>query len=315
MYDRSIHSFVAWMAILNMALVASLPMAMYAAEPQLTASATAPSVISGVDVCIQRCELARNRCTSTSASGTEENRALTCNAHAKDCYALCSIVPKLGLPALVPKDTLKKPETRSASSSSEEARAKVEAKKKLDLAKKRVNEFSRNLASIKLKIAQLEKKGLSAPPGLKDAVAAGEALVKQLKAAATPEEVQAIGDVQSMMEAIATQLKTGLVALEKGKTALKKFASIEAQLRAFDHQIATMKKLSGNNAALATQIADVEKALADLKTTYRQAHDMIAAGNVDEGFKLLETQVPTLTTAYKEAVKTLYKARAEKTKS
>ncbi len=194
-------------------------------------------------------------------------------------------------------------------------RADLKTKKSLEIAKKRIGEFSRNLAAIKAKIAQLEKKGMQAPPGLKESLASGEALVESLKAAATPEDVQSLGDVQGSMESVATQLKSGLGAIEKQKNAPKKFLAIEKQLRGYDHQIATIKKLASDNETLAPKIADAEKALNDLKTAYRQAHDLIAAGSVDEGFALLESQVPNLMAVYKEAMKALYQARSEMPKS
>ncbi len=319
-YDRPIHSFIAWMAVLNVALLAAAPIAMLAAEPpRPTLGASGAPVVSGVERCLQRCSEEAQKCSTSSASATAEQQHARCEVRTKECLSRCSLAPQLGLPEREDEDEhLKKPEkreTRSASSSEEAMRADLKTKKSLEIAKKRIGEFSRNLAAIKAKIAQLEKKGMQAPPGLKESLASGEALVESLKAAATPEDVQSLGDVQGSMESVATQLKSGLGAIEKQKNAPKKFLAIEKQLRGYDHQIATIKKLASDNETLAPKIADAEKALNDLKTAYRQAHDLIAAGSVDEGSALLESQVPNLMAVYKEAMKALYQARSEMPKS
>ncbi len=318
-HDRHVHGFVAWMAVLNVTLLASLPIALYAQTPGPTSSATSPSVVSGVDSCINQCEVAKNRCGSDSATGTQEQRSLTCNARAKDCYALCVIAPHLGLPpkgATPPKAENKGPRsTDSASSSVEREKQKREMNKRLVTAKKRMSEFSRNLASIKLKVAQLEKKGMTVPAGLKDALAKGDALVAELKAVDTQEEAEALSDIQGSMESVAATLKASLGELEKQRKAPQKFAALEKQMRQYDHQIATTKKLIGDSADLASQLAAAEQSLKNLKDTYRQAHDLIMAGDVDGGYAILDTQMPGLMTAYKDAVKVLYSARAQKPRS
>lgn len=318
-HDRHVHGFVAWMAVLNVTLLASLPIALYAQTPDPTSSATTPSVVSGVDSCINQCEVAKNRCGSDSATGTQEQRSLTCNARAKDCYALCVIAPHLGLPpkgATPPKGEDKGPRrTDSASSSSEREKQKRDLNKRIATAKKRMSEFSRNLASIKLKVTQLEKKGMTVPAGLKEALAKGDALVAELKAVDTQEEAEALSDIQGSMESTASTLKGSLGALEKQRKAPQKFAALEKQMRQFDHQLATTKKLVGDSADVAAQLAAMEQALTNVKDAYRQAHDLIVAGDVDGGYAILEGQMPGLMAAYKDAVKALYAARAQMTKS
>ncbi len=308
------------MAVLNVALLAAAPIALLAAEPtRPVQSATGAPVVSGVERCLQRCSEEAQKCSTSSASGTFEQQRDRCEVRTKECISRCSLAPQLGLPEREDEDgRLKKSEkreTRSASSSEEARKADLKAKKSLEIAKKRIGEFSRNLAAIKAKIAQLEKKGMQAPPGLKESLASGEALVEDLKAAATPDDAQSLGDVQASMESVATQLKAGLGAIEKQKNAPKKFLALEKQMRGYDHQIATLKKLAGDNETLATKIADAEKALGDVKNAYRQAHDLITTGSVDEGFALLESQVPDLIKVYKEAMKALYQARSEMPRS
>ncbi len=300
-HDRRVHGFVAWMAVLNMALVASLPIAMRAAEPGPTGSATSPPVTSGVDSCVQRCEQERHRCATspTSASGTAENPETACNAHAKDCYALCAIAPKLGLPAL---DTSHL-HTDSASSS-QALKAKREALMKLEIAKKRISGFARNLASIKQKIAQLEKSGMQAPAGLEDAVAQGDALVASLKSVTSPDDLAKLGDVQSAMENIASALKQGLAGLEKQKYDARKFAGLDKQLSQLDRVYASAQKYtaSSSNTELIQKVSDLGTAISNLKTAVLQAHDAIVAGDIDGGSKILESQIPALVDAVKQAM-------------
>ncbi len=312
-HDRRIHGFIAWMAVINMALLASMPLAMEAQEPSATnANVTKPSITSGIDACMQRCSEETKKCTTVSASGTVEQKHAMCETRAADCLSRCALAPELGLPPKEAKDSTssKKLETRSASAS-EEARKNAQADKRvLETAKKRVAEFARNIASVKAKVAQVEKNGMQVSSSLKDAISQGEALVAKIKAAKSMSELGQPGEAQGAMEMIAGLLKQDLRSVEKQKAASQKFSALEKQMREFDHQLATAKKLVGDNAPLAQKIADVETALNALKTAYRQAHDMIVVGDVEDGFKILEKDMPGLMTAYKEALKALYSARA-----
>lgn len=320
-HDRPVHGFIAWMAVINMALIAWLPIAMYAQAPEQIDDATLPAVVSGVDSCVRQCEAQKSLCSLNAATSTQEQRSVMCDTRAKDCYARCALAPQLGLPSKegkstkeLKKDSKESRKTGSASSSAERSLEKRELQKKILTAKKRMSEFSRNLASIKRKIAELEKKGMTVPPGLKEAILNGEKIASDLKAVDTTEEAEDLPEIQGSMELVAGTLKGSLGVLEKQRKAPQKFATLEKQMRQFDHQVATAKKISGENADLATQITAVEEALASLKDTYRQAHDLIVAGDVDGGYALLDGQVPSLVKAYKEALKALYAARSQKTK-
>lgn len=310
-HDRPVHGFIAWVAVINMALLAWLPIAMYAQEPVQISDLSSPGVVSGVDTCIRQCESEKNACTLNAAASGQEERSVKCNARAKECYARCTIAPELGLPLKAQKDAkneIKKGgKTESASSSSEGEAERRELHKKLLIAKKRISEFSRNLLSVKRKIVQLEKKGMTPPAGLKEALENGERIVSGLKSAGSIEEID---DVQNEMEASAETLKARLGELEKQRKAPQKFMVLEKQFRQFDHQIATAKKVSDDDAEMLARLASVEEALVKLKETYRQAHDLILAGDVDGGYELLERTVPGLVKAYKEALKNAYAQRS-----
>jgi hypothetical protein len=309
-HDRPVHGFIAWVAIINMALIAWLPIAMYAQEPDHVSDAVSPTVVSGVDTCVRQCEAEKNQCALNAAANTQEERSEKCEERAKKCYERCTIAPELGLPSKegkeLKREAKKERKTESASSSSEREAEKRELHKKLLVAKKRISEFSRNLLSMKRKIAQLEKKGMTPPEGLKEALANGEKIVAALKSADSTEELD---DIQEKMEKAAETLKDGLSALEKQRKAPQKFTVLEKQLRQFDHQIATAKKVSGDDVEMMARLATAEEALTELKDVYRQAHDLIVAGDVDGGFALLEGTVPGLVKSYKEALKEVYAAR------
>jgi hypothetical protein len=314
-HDRPVHGFVAWMAVLNMALIAWLPIAMYAQAPEQIDDATLPTVVSGVDSCVRQCEAQKSLCSMSAATSTQEERSAMCDTRAKDCYARCALAPHLGLPPKeLKKDSKESRKTESASSSSERTAEKRAQQKKILTAKKRMSEFSRNLASIKRKIAQLEKNGMAVPLGLKDTILSGEKVASDLKAVDATVENDELDEIQGSMDSIAGTLKGSLGALEKQRKAPQKFAVLEKQMRQFDHQVATVKKISGKNDDLATHIMAVEESLASLKATYRQAHDLIIAGDADGGYALLDGQVPGLVKTYKEALKALYAARSQKVK-
>ena len=302
-HDRPVHGFIAWVAIMNVALIAWLPIAMYAQAPAQFSDTASPAIVSGVDTCVRQCEAEKNACALDAAASAQEERIAKCDARVKECYARCTIAPELGLPSKVGGELKKERRLESAASASEREAEKREVHKKFLVAKKRISGFSRNLLSIKRTIAQLEKKGMTPPAGLKEVLANGEKIVSDLKSADSIEELD---DVQEAMEEVAKTLKVDLGALEKQRKAPQKFTALEKQLRQFDYQIATAKKVSGDNIEMTARLVAAEEALLKLKETYRQAHDLIVAGDVDGGYAILEGTLPSLAKAYKEALKNAF---------
>ncbi len=311
-HDRPVHGFVAWTAVANAAMIAWLPIAMYAQAPSHDIDVSSPAVVSGVDSCMRQCEAEKSRCALEAAASAQEENGKKCKERAKECYFTCEVVPQLGVTQNknadleIPKKSEKARQRQgmqSASSSSEREEEKRDEQKRFAEAKRRISEFSRNLQSIRRKIGQLEKNGMTPPEGLKEALMAGERAVSTLRAAATFEEG---AEAQKTIEEVAQIVKGQLGNLESQRKAPQKFSALERQMRQFDRQIFSAKRMADENAERSARFSSVEGALGELKEAYRQAHDRIVSGDVEKGYEVLESEIPGLVRAYKEALKAFY---------
>lgn len=171
----------------------------------------------------------------------------------------------------------------------QEAQMKQQQAKELERVKKQMSSFGKQMTSIKNRVAALAKKGVSAPSELTAALAKTDELMAKIKAAQSFDDMEGIPEEMQEVGEIIREQMPNLERLANVKTI---YSRIDKQLKSFDKMLAQDKTLvKKSKVDLSEALTEFEQNLANLKTGYAAAKQLIASGSVEEGFDALESDV------------------------
>lgn len=169
---------------------------------------------------------------------------------------------------------------------------KKQEKAAVDRMKKGMVNFARQIARIKSRLAALAKKGVTVPQEVTDAVASAEDTIAKVNAAQTLDDIDAVGDIASILDQVSQTLQDQLPNLERLANLPKIYSRIDKQLKAFDRQLASDQALAKRSKIdISGEVADFESALSKLKDAYAAAKAQIATGDIEQGFDALQSDV------------------------
>jgi DNA repair exonuclease SbcCD ATPase subunit len=292
------------MAVFNMAIVGMLPTLILAQDmgtfsPSSDTATTqqkpqfAPPPSGGdPQQCINdRCVRLKQDCIAKV--GDNKDAMAQCERAVNDCVASCQGRPPMPNDADKQRqfsgDGVKPDGFPEKSQEQMDAKMQEMQKRQLDIMRKQIGGFAGQLNRVKARVAALAKKGVAAPQELTDALARADELVATIKAAESPEDVD---HVETEMHDIEETVREHMPNLERLANMSKIYARVDKQIKLFDKQLAADKSLATRSKIdINSAVSDFETALASLKGAYAAAKAAITAGDIDEGFEMLENDV------------------------
>jgi hypothetical protein len=161
----------------------------------------------------------------------------------------------------------------------------------LDRIKKQMLQSSRQLAKIKTRVTALAKKGVKIPQELTGAFAKVDDIMAKVKAA---EDCQALVELEigDVMEETGEIIREQLPNLERLSQLTKIYGRVDKQIKTFDKYLVQDKALAKRSKVdINDAVAAFEADLVKLKEAYAAAKAKIGAGEVEDGFGMLESDV------------------------
>jgi len=317
---RHVHPYVAWMAVLNFALVAALPGVMFAQE---TPSTPAPAPNFDVNSCRMKCEESKNAC---GQSVTTPEAGEQCSRQAEMCYKHCggfsaepqhfpgssgqqppfgSFGPPSGVPGQQKPEGFQKPqgdgdfrhfpggfERQQGPGEPGESGGEHQAPQcDLNRIKKQMTRGLLQMSKVKARIVGLEKRGVKIPDELRSATGIIDELTASIKNAESCETLIELEAGEKLQEAGAI-IQEQLPLLERLSQLKNIYARIDRKMKQHDRWLIQDKALAKRSKVdLSGPVGEFEATLNSAKEAYAAAKGMMTAGQIEEGFDKLETDV------------------------
>lgn len=300
-FVSTVHPVAAWAAIAYLSAVTLLPTVLLAqTPPPFDGQMGGSGSFSPDSACVQKCAEAGKGCFDQSNGDPAVQQG--CQETAKTCMSQCGPTsgPGNGFPGApngeMPGSSFGNGMPPGGPNGGrqggpDEAQIRAMEEAGLKQMKKGVAGFAKQIVKIKARLAVLLKKGVTAPQSLTDALAKADETLAQVRAAATPDDLD-MSTVASDLQDVSEVIQEEMPNLERLANLPKIYARIDKQIASFDRMLAADRKLAASSKIdITAAVDDFAAALAGVKANYASIKEKIAAGETDDGFDALQTDV------------------------